>query len=67
MNKEIKAEDIGRIIYWWRRYKGIKHLDAKGGKFYTFSDLDLLENRIKEYFKYPKRFNFDKPEMDIEY
>ncbi len=59
-------EDIKRIIYWWRRYKGRRHKDTKG-KFYDFSDLDLLERRIEQYLKTPSKFNFDNPDMGVEY
>ena len=62
--EEIK-EDIGRIIYWWRRYKGKRHKDTNG-KFYDFSDVELLQRRLDVYFENPEDFNWDKPEMGVE-
>ena len=59
-------EKIARIIYWWRRYEGIRHKDTNG-KFYSFNDLDLLERRINEFFSHPSKFNFDNPDMNIKY
>ena len=58
-------EDIQRIIYWWRRYKGIRN--AKHGKIWLAEDLDLLERRIIQYCKTPTKFNFDSPDMGVEY
>ena len=61
--KEI-IEDIERIIYWVRRYGGVR--DLKESKIWKAVDLDLLQMRIKAYLKRPSRFNFDNPNMDIE-
>ncbi len=65
MGKKIKQEDIQRIIYWVRRYEGLR--DPKHDKIWLAKDMDLLERRIKEYFQNPKKFNFAEPDMGIEW
>lgn len=52
-------ENIARIIYMWRRYSGRRCWErtAKGGKLYTFADLDQLEHRIKLYFEHKDKFD----------
>lgn len=59
---ETKEEILRIIIYWWRRYGGVRHKDTSG-KFYNFGEIDLLEKRIDAYFKNPEKFDFNKPEM----
>jgi len=59
-----KIEDIERIIYWLRRYGGIRN--EANGKVWVASDMDILEKRIKAYLKRPSKFDFNKPEMGIE-
>lgn len=61
---EIKKEDIERIIYWFRRYKGTR---TSEGKLFSFIDLNLLEHRIIEYLEHPDEFNFDNPDMGWTY
>lgn len=58
-------ENIARIIYMWRRYKGrrCRETTARGGKLYTFDDIDELENRIELYFKHKEEFNYEEGEV----
>jgi hypothetical protein len=65
IESELKQkEDIERIIYWFRRYKGTR---VGNGKVYDFLDLDVLEKRIITYLEHPDKFNFDNPEMGWTY
>jgi hypothetical protein len=65
-------ENIARIIYMWRRYKGQRCPDEitlgiqklkVWGKIFTFADIDELERRIELYFKHKKKFNWDRGEV----
>jgi hypothetical protein len=59
--KKIELQDVARIIYWFRRYKGKK---IKGNdKCFNFNDITLLEQRILVYLDRPDRFCFNKPDM----
>lgn len=60
----MNIKDIERIFYWLRRYGGIR--DKKEGKVWRAVDMDVLEIRIKEYIKNPKKFDFDNPDMNID-
>ena len=57
--------NIQRIIYMWRRYCGRRCWErtARGGKLYTFADIDQLEHRIKLYFEHKDKFDYDKGEV----
>lgn len=58
-------ENIARIIYMWRRYCGRRCWErtARGGKLYTFADIDELERRIELYFKHKKYFSYEEGQI----
>lgn len=58
------SEDILRIIYWVRRYRGFR--DKDHGKIWTAGDLNIMEKRIEQYCKTPSKFNYDNPNMGID-
>lgn len=57
--KEHKYEDVGRIMYFWKKHSGT---DEKP-KVWKQSDLNLLEKRLEAYFKNPDKFSYDYPVM----
>lgn len=65
-----RQEKLQRIIYWWRRYEGIRtnpeHCDGQD-KMWRARDLDLLERRLLAFQKYPRRFSFDNPDMGVDF
>ena len=66
-----KEEKIKRIIYWWRRYEG-RRCNFKIGnitydKIWRGVDIDLLERRLIAFSKNPRKFNFNKPDMGVEF
>lgn len=63
--KKIELQDISRIIYWFRRYKGKRTLN--NDKNFSFNDIELLEQRILSYLDKPHEFDFNKPDMEIEW
>lgn len=61
-------EKIERIIYWWMRYTGIRcgeQIDSNG-KVWRAQDIRVLQSRLKAFWKNPKKFNFNMPDMGID-
>ena len=54
----IHEENIKRIIYVWRRYKGTR---ITKGKSYSFADIDILEQMIVRYWLTYEDFDVDTP------